>query len=510
MSADIRNDRSPVPARGSTKRRSLADALVVLAAAVTSQAFFYLAGGQLSLRWISASHFLDFSLYRDQLLESVWYMHMQPPLFNLLTGLCVKIFPRSYETVFALLFFLLSLVLAWTIYRLMRFLNVGRGLALALTVCYQFGRPDLFYRNFYFYTYPLMTLLVLAGYFLSRYLKDNGLPAGTAFFCSLAALTLTRALYHPVWIGVITIGLLILSRGRRRQILLMAAIPLMLVVIWMGKNYYLFGSFTMNSQLGYSLAKIATRFLTPGEKERLLREGRVSPLVEIYPHNRYPVYYDYISEVETYWHPVEVLTQRHKTVYPPSDPRPPENFNHLDHLVLSRQYARDAFRVIRHCPRAYLRGVSRAALVYFLPTWMAFDIWAMRMPELYDRFWAMTGGSFAALAEPDPDLYRDIAYTLPRVCWFVVLAYALVAVIIIHDLIRKTGIARWSRDRLITLGFLVFTVGYVTVMGIMLDYGENNRFRAEIVPLTVIIGAACLQRLFRGRRFGWSGRSGGE
>jgi len=87
-------DNFPNPA----KVRSV-DLLIILLVYIASQAFYWAAGWKFdhSLLYFTM-HLLDPELLRTRLLESLWYMHMQPPLFNLFTGWGLKLFPQTYAT----------------------------------------------------------------------------------------------------------------------------------------------------------------------------------------------------------------------------------------------------------------------------------------------------------------------------------------------------------------------------------------------------------------------------
>jgi hypothetical protein len=509
MATDNRGDR---PGRDKSRR---ADFLAIILAGFASQAFFHLAGGRFDRGTLYQNitfvmQLLDPRLLADRLWESLWYMHIQPPLFNLFTGILLKLFPRGYAAGFEAIYMLIGLVLAWTLYRLMRLLGVSRWLALAVTILYQTGPADIFFRNWYFYSYPVMTLLVLAGYSLLRYVQLGTAARGLVFFSVLSTIALTRVVYHPVWFAAITAGIMIAAKNLRRRTALLAIGPALVIGLWLAKNYCLFGSWAMNTQLGWSLAKITSRFLTPEELHKLQAAGKISILAGIPANQRYEKYEGYMAGAEISGPPVAALSQREKSAVPGYAPRA-QNNNYINYIPVNRQYARDAFAVMRYCPRAYLRGLAHSAVVFFIPTWV--EELAGREPGIipaYQRVWAFLGGNVLPVRDWPSDPLAPVALFLPHVCWFVVIFYVFVPVVFAYDWLRKRGFARWDRARLITLGFIGFNIAYVMAMGIFLDYGENNRFRSEIVPLTVVLAAVVLQRLLDGIRRSGPAASGTE
>jgi len=55
--------------------------------------------------------YADPKLLREDLLRTVFYLHSQPPLYNLFLGLGLKLFPQNYASAFAACQYLTSLVL---------------------------------------------------------------------------------------------------------------------------------------------------------------------------------------------------------------------------------------------------------------------------------------------------------------------------------------------------------------------------------------------------------------
>ena len=248
--------------------------LVVLAAFIVSRIAFERAG----VRYDAANldtwwHFIDPALLRTRLLESLWYLHTQPPLFNLFLGLVLKASGQYYPAVFSAVYQLLGLALGFGLLRLMIRLDVTEWLATLLTVVFIVSPSCILYENWLFYTFPLCVMLVLSALCLERWLeREHGVDL-VLFFVLLAMLALTRNLFHLFWLVVIILALLVLRRARWKQILAASAVPLLLVLGLYVKNLVLFNSFTSSTWLGMSLARFTTLTFTPEEQERLVASG---------------------------------------------------------------------------------------------------------------------------------------------------------------------------------------------------------------------------------------------
>lgn len=69
--------------------------LAVIAAFLLSRLGSYLAGVRFDMTPLEEFwQYLDVNLLRSRLLESLWYLHSQPPLYNLYLGLVLKLTPN--------------------------------------------------------------------------------------------------------------------------------------------------------------------------------------------------------------------------------------------------------------------------------------------------------------------------------------------------------------------------------------------------------------------------------
>ena len=99
-----------------------------IAAFVLSRAVYFAAGVRFDAQPLEHFfQFLDPELMKHRLLESLYYMHTQPPGFNLMVGLVVKLFPDSYAPVLQAIYLLCGFSLCFTLCRLLRFSACGPG-----------------------------------------------------------------------------------------------------------------------------------------------------------------------------------------------------------------------------------------------------------------------------------------------------------------------------------------------------------------------------------------------
>src|ERR1700730_11853351 len=93
---------------------------LLLALFVVSRTGYYLLGVRFHARPIlKFFQFIDPELLKHRLLESMYYLHVQPPGFNLYTGIVLKLFPNAYPTAFHVIHLALGIGICWFTYYLM-------------------------------------------------------------------------------------------------------------------------------------------------------------------------------------------------------------------------------------------------------------------------------------------------------------------------------------------------------------------------------------------------------
>ena len=164
-------------------------------------------------------HFVDAYLLKNDLWRSIFYLHTQPPLMNLLTGIGLQLFPESYAGVFHAFFLLGGFLLTLGIYFLGNRLGFPKYISAILAAWFVLSPATVVYENYFFYTYPTTILLTLSALFLARFLEKQRAVDGLLFSFMLAFNALTWSLFHLVWLlGCFGMVVFIL-RGNRRKAL---------------------------------------------------------------------------------------------------------------------------------------------------------------------------------------------------------------------------------------------------------------------------------------------------
>ncbi|HEX2063760.1 MAG TPA: hypothetical protein VHE80_04990, partial [Acidimicrobiales bacterium] len=207
-----------------------------------------------------------------------FHLHFQPPLFNLLLA-AARRSAVSVEFSLQVIFLGLGLVLILCSFALGRHLGLTTKQAIGVAILVSCNPTAVLFENYVFYAHLVAVLLVVAALLVVRYARSRRLADGILFFSVLAAVILIRAVYHPVWLLVAGVGLLLLALpSNRRGVLLAAAGPLVVVGALFAKNFLLFGEPSASTWFGMNASRATTFQIPQAEREELVRAGKLSVL----------------------------------------------------------------------------------------------------------------------------------------------------------------------------------------------------------------------------------------
>jgi len=475
--------------------------MAVLGCFIVSRLLAYAASIRFdSYRGIQLMHFIPEELLRTRLLSSVFHLHNQPPLFNIYLGIVYKLFPGSETTVFHAVHFLMGAALAVTMYLLMTRLGVSGRVSAVLTCLFTVSPAAVLFENLLYYTFPVAVMLCLSAFFLHRFMDGGRILDGAVFFSLLAAIVLTRSMFHLAWFAAWLCIVVMLRRSRWKKTVLVAVIPFAAALFPFAKNAVLFGGFSSSSWLGMSLAKITTMKLSEDERIDRIGDGELSELSLLPPFK--PVwYYKQYTRIPAFQETgVPVLDM---DMYPNGG----HNWNNASLYSISEQYLEDALFVLKRYPGVFLGGVADSFRIFFFPAGDWFHFYAsidnISHISLYEKLYnflvcgQVTAFGSAAEKRNDQWGYFDTA----RHMGFLILAFYLAAVGYgVFFLVRSVKRGTLNTPAGATMLFIVLTVLYVTLIGNCLESGENERFRFTVDPLLMIAFGVFIQRIVPGRK----------
>ncbi len=437
---------------------------------------------------------LDVDLLRHDLVDSVWHLNSQPPLFNLYCGFLLHLptgLRRPVEVVCALVLGLAMVVCA---YLVQVELAVPRVAALVVTLVAVVASPAyLLYENWLDYAYPTAAFGTVGAWCLIRFLRTGRARFGLGFFAAYAAIVLTDSTFQVEWLLVATVPVVVVLRHRWRTVLAVAAVPVVLVAGWYVKDYVQVGTTTTSSWLGMNLARSVLYMAPAGQVAELQHEGKLDGLASI-PAFAGPEVYSprYVTAVPSTIAAVGALHKADGAT----------NFNNPLYVRVSSLYLHDDLAWIRAHPHEYADDVLNSLGVWFVGTdqnftdsvnWPATRSYA----RLYDRVveWQPTQDPAPAIV-----VFRRGWH---RPAWLSGQALAVYALALIG-----APVLAWRRRRTDpalagALAVLWWTTAYALVTTSLVEIGENERFRAELGPVPTIVAVVVATALVRGAWSRW-------
>ena len=414
--------------------------------------------------------YLDTTTLRDNLLQGIWFDHAQPPFFNFLLGLVLKLSGSHAPLVFSLLLKGISLANCLLLFNVLKRTIPHRSLPILLTLFYLLSPSLMILENELFYTTLISGFLLLSAFFITR-LQESAhghTPRRqwidiTGAMLPMVLLCLTRSMYHLVWLLAISIILILALRRTTafRRLIGASLFCLLLVTGWYVKNYVIFGQFSTSSWIGMNMARTVFRGETIKDSTRI---EAYMPFSDLYLYKPF-------------------LTENTRAKYGGLDDRDLlsatkndsiKNLHDVDYIEISKKYMAASKAYVTGHPITYLKNVFLSCIIFFAPTtrYQYAEIEAVKI-RYYDLLYSF---NLSELAESMHQ--RKIALLLSAIPKMLI--YLAVGFILLRYTIRQKKISP-------LLLFAAATIGYVFVTSSFFEHYENMRFRYEIEPLFLLL-----------------------
>jgi hypothetical protein len=453
-------------------------------------------------------------ILRADPIGSTWYLHIQPPLWNLTIGTILRWSPFSDAISLQLLQFALGVVMVAMLASIADRISGRRAFAVVVAVIAGV-HPDVIGNAFQpTYEMPTAALLVTLVWLLTSARRDRRDRLWFAAVAAIASATaLTRSLYHPAWIAILLAVVtwqLCRATGWRMQwrtIAIGCAIPLLTVGGWMVKNEVLFGQATLSSWFGMNMQRAVIPVLPAADLDRLYAAGDVSDIAIVGPFGNYDLYKPFVPPcTPQHDNPATAVPLRRNEVVVP-------NFNYECFLPVFSRAGSDAWAVIKDSPETFVEGRLWSAR-----TWFALNGGSASSPSIVmrtlDRANKIVGvgvpGVISTAGWGTPiygTLEADANFSLAMVALSlaVLAAASRAAWRMWRHRATATGAATGADLAVAVNGFIVL---WTFASGIVFELGEQARFRTMIDPLVIVVGLLVIvPRVESVLRRRWSVRS---
>lgn len=440
---------------------------------------------------------LDPEILRNDLFNGLQYLHVQPPLYNLFTGLFLKMVPEGIQSItLALLYSLLGLLITLGTYRLIRLRGIRPVTACIVAAALSVSPIMVWGERVPSYLYPIVALLVGAALLLWKFAETKRTAYGILFLVAVGLLPLTRSFFHLIfWMAPVIAGVLFLAfridRKRFAGHAITGGIFLAAVFGVYLKNAAGFGSFTGSTWQGMNVAGVVS--LTPPEKvRRLVEEGKATPLALVPRFSPPGVYYRYynlpVPEGSSGSSDTKGVPALDDTVRSTGF----VNWNNRIYAQAAREYQRNAVAVAKAYPFQVVRGLLNG-------TWLFCSFYTYKLFNDPDRWWIPDTGSPVRTAA-DIGLVYIIPFFLALVVGLTVLRFLRTCRVVV----RQRKAAPEQRRHLPGLTvldlFTGFTVLYTAVIAVAAELGEQSLMRGQVEPFLAVTVAIGAERFFRRRQ----------
>jgi hypothetical protein len=406
------------------------------------------------LPWLN--QLLDVDLLKHDLWQSLWQLHVTPPLYNLYVGLLLKLPDAMLPYAFQAFHFLLGVAMLVMLYHILIYLGVGKRAAFVGGLIF-IANPILFrFEIIPFYTYPLAFLLVLSVFVLVRFLETKKRVWLVTFLLTPLIILLTRNFFHIIFYYIPIAGgfCYLVYKGERSLFRLALVSSIIFFVIGLApsiKNEVQYGIFSSSTWQGMQLFSM-THFVPKDKVDALIAEGAVTPLADIARFQNPDAYYSYYHEAPQSGNPAL------NALYKSAGGGIFGNFNNFIYARAAKEYGHDTAVIMARYPHYFVERFVNSVYIFFsFANYRYFDTtseWLTWNPGLLHRVYE-TGKYFIL-----PALFAVLFFFILWRLW--------------KD--RKNAVSL----------FILFTLLYVFGVANVVELGENDTARVPADPLIII------------------------
>ncbi|NJN80843.1 MAG: hypothetical protein HC802_00140 [Caldilineaceae bacterium] len=287
-----------------TQPRRIPAIVYLLIAFTASRAAYMLMGVSFDASSLPSSwHILDVAHLQNDLLSSLYWLHSQPPGFNLLIGAVLQVAGDQFSILLAALYWLTGFGIYYLVYRILRLSGTGYWPAFLLATLFIIFPERILYENWLFTTWLISGLITFAAYALWKYQAGGKRRYLTGFLAAVTLICLSRSMFLIVYL-LVSIALLFFCfyPSKVRFIAYVSLLATALVLLLYLKNFALFGFFGPSSWTGMNLWRIASRVVSVEEKAMLVEAGDIPATALVTEFHPVADYAPELIQVPRLWH----------------------------------------------------------------------------------------------------------------------------------------------------------------------------------------------------------------
>lgn len=402
-------------------------------------------------------------MLRESPIETIFYYHSQPPLFNLLGSVIGNIFYPFHLDALYTLNILLGCLIIYMTGIILEYL-VPSGLIRSIVLIFVALYPALFlYETYILYDHLTAFWVVLCVFWALRFKSSQHTYYLYWFFVTLNLLVLTRSFFHPILLLVFLLILPFCIVSSRRWFLLICTSICTVTLIFLIKNLLVFGFFGLSSWQGMNIFRVASRPYTQSDLIELAENGVIDVVVAEVPHFQPPADYEAYGFNST--SQIAVLSQNDR--------------NNINYIEISNTYGKNAIILLKLDPLEYLKTVVLNYFRYTRPS-TRFHHLTYNAAEMTFHL-SVYDIVIGQIISPD-----DWEIPIFSIILLLVLSSSIVYVV----KKGRTSIQWWREflNREFIMIILFIFICYGLSIGILLEHGESDRFKyLTEIPMIIFI-----------------------
>jgi len=411
------------------------------------------------MQWDELWQTIPVDLIQTDFWNSLWHFHAQPPLFNVYGAIFIKLFFPAHLQYMYLANIILGSLMSGMLFKILIQFSGSIKFSFVAAFISALSPALILYEAYPLYTLLTAFLVTSTVFCLALFCKSRNSRYLYLFVLMINLLILTRTLYHAIILLFAIPLTLFLAKEKWLHMLIVAILISLLSVGWYSKNWLQFGFIGESSWTGIGLWKIASPRYSSEELQSLVEAGKVDEAVanlSVFskPSLFYPYGFTAVSNIP-------VMNR--------------DNYNNINILAISEMYRNSALNLIRLNPDRYVINTIMAYVVFTSPS--------SRFYHLEDN--AILMGNHEVFVSQiilgQQFIQQLIPFRDKTMGSILVILLPVNLLIYLMEVLKRNrfSIHKWGEYIRLEapLVFTVFLILYTMAVSVALEYIENARFQ---------------------------------
>ena len=203
-------------------------------------------------------HLLDISLLKNDLFNSLIYLHSQPPLWNLFNGIIAKIMNGEINLIskfFNIYHCFLTLLIIYFSIKILREFYLNNKIELFIFFFITLNPSIIFFENIFQYAHTTLFFFTLNTYNIIKLFKTNNYKYEIYIYLNILILSFIWILFQPILLLIVFLSIRLLRKNSKKVFFVFSLI-FIISLSPMIKNKIIFDVLTPSSKSGVDFGTV--------------------------------------------------------------------------------------------------------------------------------------------------------------------------------------------------------------------------------------------------------------